>query len=105
MSKEETVRETVGPSWLKQVVVAADASPASNEGLNLAADIARRTGTRLAVVHVRHALAGSLIGPGLAIGVISETLDELEVLTGPPQPSSWRGRESTGSWWSAPGAL
>jgi nucleotide-binding universal stress UspA family protein len=81
MSKEETVRETVGPSWLKQVVVAADASPASNEGLNLAADIARRTGTRLAVVHVRHALAGSLIGPGLAIGVISETLDELEVLT------------------------
>jgi nucleotide-binding universal stress UspA family protein len=81
MSTEETVRETFGPSWLKQVVVAADASAASNEGLNLAADIARRTGARLAVVHVRHAPAGSMIGPGVAIAAISETLDELEALT------------------------
>jgi nucleotide-binding universal stress UspA family protein len=81
MSTEETVRESFGPSWLKQVVVAADASTASTEGLNFAVDIARRTGARLAVVHVRHAPAGSLIGPGLASGVIGETLDELEALT------------------------
>ena len=71
-------REDTAPSWVRHVVVPADSSPASLHGLALAADIARRTGARVTVVHVRHLPGGTSLSPASTRGPIAETLNEIE---------------------------
>ncbi len=78
MGSEGTIREEAAPSWVRHVVVPADSSPASLQGLALAADIARRTGARVTVVHVRHLPAGTSLSPGAIAGPVAETLNEVE---------------------------
>lgn len=66
-------------SWVKRMVVAVDSSPASVEGLRIAADIARRTGAGVTVVHVRHSPAAGAVAPELVEwGLVQQTLESLE---------------------------
>ncbi len=81
MGSEGTIREEAAPSWVRHVVVPADSSPASLQGLALAADVARRTGARVTVVHVRHVPAGTNLS-GAVRGPIEETLNEIEAEVG-----------------------
>lgn len=73
-------RETAygGNSWIRRVVVAADGSPASNQGLEQVADLAHRLGAKVLVVFVRHLPATALLGNGMAQPSILESLDEQE---------------------------
>lgn len=66
-------------SWVKRMVVAVDSSPASVQGLRIAVDVARRTGARVTVVHVRHTPAGGALAPGVVQwGLVEETLEALQ---------------------------
>jgi universal stress protein A len=73
-----TADEQQAPQLVRDVVVAADGSEPSKEGLRLAAEIARRTGAYVSVVHVRHApnLAG--LSPAPAGATIQDTLDDVQ---------------------------
>ncbi|HEV2218505.1 MAG TPA: universal stress protein, partial [Candidatus Dormibacteraeota bacterium] len=66
-------------SWIKRVVVAADGSPASIQGLEQVADLAARLKPKVFVVHVRHMPAGLEVGSVLVTQSVVDTLDELEV--------------------------
>jgi nucleotide-binding universal stress UspA family protein len=63
-------------TWINEVVVATDASPASRHGMELAADLAGRTGARLTFAHVRHLPSAAM--PAMAASSFVDTLDELE---------------------------
>ena len=65
------------PSRIRHLVVAVDGSPASRDGLALAAEVAERTGAHLTVVHVRHVPAGASLSSLTAEQVV-RTQDELE---------------------------
>ena len=62
-----------------QIVVAADATDASREGVRLAAVIARATGAHVTVVHVRH--IPTMAADTAAMPEIETSMDELEVAT------------------------
>ena len=66
------------PSLVRALAVAVDGSPASLEGLRLAADIARRTAARITVVHVRHAPALEEVGAEAGGVSLEETLAGVE---------------------------
>jgi nucleotide-binding universal stress UspA family protein len=78
MDQRETAYGSSGSSWIRRVVVAADGSPASNQGLEQVADLAHRLGAKVVVVFVRHLPATALLGNGLAQPSFLETLDEQE---------------------------
>jgi nucleotide-binding universal stress UspA family protein len=78
MAAGEVAYEGSGPSWIRRVVVAADGSPASNQGLEQVADLAHRLGAKVEVVFVRHIPATALLGNGMAQPSILEALDEQE---------------------------
>jgi nucleotide-binding universal stress UspA family protein len=66
------------PSWIKRVVVAADGSPASNQGLEQVGDLAHRLGAQVVAVFVRHLPATALLGSAMAQPAMLETLDQQE---------------------------
>jgi nucleotide-binding universal stress UspA family protein len=78
MDARETTQGTRGPSWVTRIVVAADGSPASNEGLEKAADLAQRTGAKVFVLHIRHLPAAALMASGVADQSVQDALDEQE---------------------------
>lgn len=78
MNQRETVDAGSGSSWIRRVVVAADGSPASNQGLEQVADLARRLAAKVVVVFVRHLPATALMGSGMAQPSMLESLDEQE---------------------------
>ena len=78
MDQRETAYSGAGPSWIRRVVVAADGSPASNQGLEQVADLAHRLGAKVVVVFVRHVPATALLGNGIVQPSVLETLDEQE---------------------------
>jgi nucleotide-binding universal stress UspA family protein len=78
MDNREAVYGGSGSSWIRRVVVAADGSPASNQGLEQVADLAHRLGAKVVVVFVRHLPATTLLGNGMAQPSMLETLDEQE---------------------------
>jgi nucleotide-binding universal stress UspA family protein len=69
---------TETPSLVRDLAVAVDGSPASREGLRLAADLARRTGAWVTVVHVRHAPALEEMGAEAGGISLEETLAGVE---------------------------
>jgi nucleotide-binding universal stress UspA family protein len=63
---------------IHHLAVAVDSSPASRRGLELAADVSRRRGAHVTVVHVRHLAAGTGLDFGMAQGEMIVALDEVE---------------------------
>lgn len=78
MDPQDTTSRNNGPSWIKQIVVAADGSPASAEGLEQVADLAPRVGAKVTVVYVRHVPGAAVIGPSMAETSLTEALDAQE---------------------------
>src|ERR1700694_2014763 len=78
MEQRETTNGAGSPSWIKRVVVAADGSPASNQGLEQVGDLAVRLGAKVVVLFVRHVPTTALLGNGMAEPSVLETLDEQE---------------------------
>ena len=78
MEPREPDRQDGGSSWIKRIVVAADGSPASRQGLEQVADFAPRLGARVTVVFVRHLPTAALMDPGVANSLVLESLDEVE---------------------------
>jgi nucleotide-binding universal stress UspA family protein len=78
MEASKTLMREPGASWVRTVVVAADGSPASVQGLEQAADFASRLGSRILVVFVRHVPTAALMAPGIAAPGVAESLDDLE---------------------------
>src|ERR1700694_4439801 len=67
-----------GPGWVRRIVVAADGSIASAEGLVQVADLAIRLGAKVTVAYVRHLPATALMAPAAADPALIESLDEQE---------------------------
>jgi len=67
-----------GSRWIKRIVVAADGSPASSQGLEQVADLASRVGAKVVVVYVRHLPATAMMAPGMADSTMVQTLDDQE---------------------------
>src|ERR1700738_5148971 len=65
MERRETDRLKVGSSWVKRIVVAADGSPASRQGLEQVGNLAPGSGAAVTVVFVRHLPAAALMASGL----------------------------------------
>jgi nucleotide-binding universal stress UspA family protein len=78
MEQRETTNGASHSSWIKRVVVAADGSPASNQGLEQVGDLAVRLGAEVVVVFVRHVPATALLGNGMGEPSVEEALDEQE---------------------------
>jgi nucleotide-binding universal stress UspA family protein len=78
MDRQDTTLDDRGSSWIKKIVVAADGSPASTQGLRQVADLAPRIGAQVVVVHVRHLPATAVVAPGVPDAGLVETLDEQE---------------------------
>jgi nucleotide-binding universal stress UspA family protein len=78
MEPRETAYAESGSSGFKRIVVAADGSPASIQGLEQATDLARRLGSKVTVVYVRHLPATAVMDTGIAEPSMLESLDELE---------------------------
>jgi len=67
-----------GSRWIKRIVVAADGSPASSQGLEQVADLAPRVGAKVVVVYVRHLPVSAMMPPGIADSTMVQTLDDQE---------------------------
>jgi nucleotide-binding universal stress UspA family protein len=95
----------VSANSVGHVVVPADSSPASLQGLALAADVARRTGARVTVVHIRHVPAGANLSPGSIGGPVVETLNEMEAEARSRRRGAGRARRQLGvrRWSGSPG--
>lgn len=78
MDPSETTYGYRGTSWIKRIVVAADGSPASSQGLEQVADLAPRVGAEVVVVFVRHMPSAAMVAPAVADSSVIETLDEQE---------------------------
>jgi nucleotide-binding universal stress UspA family protein len=78
MEARETARGDMGESWVKRIVVAADGSPASTQGLEQVKDLAQRIGASVVVVHVRHLPPAALMASGVDGQPVLESLDQLE---------------------------
>jgi nucleotide-binding universal stress UspA family protein len=66
-----------GSAWIRRIVVAADGSPASTQGLERVADLAPRIGANVTVVYVRH-LPATALASGIADASLIEALDDQE---------------------------
>ena len=73
-----TRESSIGPTWIRRIVVAADGSPASVRGLEQATDLAVRVGAKVVVVHVRHIPTMAMAGPTTNEALMLDSLDELE---------------------------
>jgi nucleotide-binding universal stress UspA family protein len=78
MEAPETAEVDSGSSWVRQIVVAADGSPASIAGLEQVADLAARIGAKVVAVYVRHVPATAMIAPTIGDPSVVEALDEQE---------------------------
>jgi nucleotide-binding universal stress UspA family protein len=78
MDPRGATHDDSGSGWIRRIVVAADGSPASSQGLEQVADLAARIGAKVTVVFVRHLPAGALLDPGIANQSVLESLDESE---------------------------
>jgi nucleotide-binding universal stress UspA family protein len=78
MEPRETTSGVGGSSWIKRIVVAADGSPASTQGLKQVGDLAPRIGAKVIVVYVRHLPATAVVAPGTPDAGLIETLDDQE---------------------------
>jgi nucleotide-binding universal stress UspA family protein len=78
MESHVTDHSYSGSSWIKRIVVAADGSPASRQGLEEVGNLAPQIGAQVTVVFVRHLPTAALISPGMGNELVLETLDELE---------------------------
>jgi nucleotide-binding universal stress UspA family protein len=67
-----------GSTWIKQIVVAADGSPASAQGLQQVASLAAPIGAKVIVVYVRHFPATALMASGGADPLLVEAMEEQE---------------------------
>jgi nucleotide-binding universal stress UspA family protein len=66
-----------GSRWIRRIVVAADGSPASRQGIVEVADLAGRLGAKVTVVYVRHVPATATMS-GIADPTLVEALDAQE---------------------------
>lgn len=96
MPPDGQLQPEAAPSWVRHILVPADSSPASQEGLALAAEVAHRTGARVTVVFVRHVPAGTFAAPTAVGGEIAQTLDDVEVEV---RRSAARVLDRTGIHW------
>ncbi len=78
MDTRETNPNDSQPNWIRRIVVAADGSPASVQGLEQVAGLAPRIGARVAVVHVRHLPSAALMAAGIPLQQVLVSLEELE---------------------------
>jgi nucleotide-binding universal stress UspA family protein len=78
MESGDTTYGYRGATWIKRIVVAADGSPASSQGLVQVADLAPRVGAEVVVVFVRHVPSAALVAPGMVGSSVMETLDQQE---------------------------
>jgi nucleotide-binding universal stress UspA family protein len=78
MESHEIVTPYARSSWIKRIVVAADGSPASRQGLEEVGVLAASLGAHVTVVFVRHVPVATAIGPAIANASVQETLDEAE---------------------------
>jgi nucleotide-binding universal stress UspA family protein len=69
---------TFGSTWIKRILVAADGSPASVQGLQQVASLAAGIGAKVIVVYVRHFPGPALMGAGVADPLLVEALEEQE---------------------------
>jgi nucleotide-binding universal stress UspA family protein len=67
-----------GSTWIKQIVVAADGSPASAQGLQQVASLAAPIGAKVIVVYVRHFPGTALMASGGADPLLVEAMEEQE---------------------------
>jgi nucleotide-binding universal stress UspA family protein len=67
-----------GSSWIRRIVVAADGSPASVQGLEQVADLASRLEAKVIVVYVRHLPATALMAPAASDPQLLLALDDQE---------------------------
>ena len=65
-------------TWIKRIVVAADGSPASVQGLQQVANLAVGIGAKVIVVYVRHFPGTVLMASGGADPLLVEALEEQE---------------------------
>jgi len=77
MDPRDTTYGDSGASWIRQIVVAADGSPASAQGLERVADLAPRVGAKVTVVFVRH-LPATALASGVADAALVGALDDQE---------------------------
>src|ERR1700738_3777668 len=64
MDPRETTYSARGSRWIKRIIVAADGSPASTEGVEQVVDLAGRLGAKGTVVFARHLPSTALMAPG-----------------------------------------
>jgi nucleotide-binding universal stress UspA family protein len=69
---------TRSSSWIKRIVVAADGSPASVQGLEQVADLASRLEAKVVAVYVRHIPGTALMAPAVADPALLTALDDQE---------------------------
>jgi nucleotide-binding universal stress UspA family protein len=67
-----------GSTWIKRIVVAADGSPASVQGLQQVANLAAGIGAKVDVVYVRHFPGSALVAAGVGDPLLVEALEEQE---------------------------
>jgi nucleotide-binding universal stress UspA family protein len=77
MDPRETTSGDSDSSWIRKIVVAADGSTASTQGLERVADLAPRVGAKVTVVYVRH-LPATALASGVADASLVEALDDQE---------------------------
>jgi nucleotide-binding universal stress UspA family protein len=78
MEARETDQNNPGSSWIKRILVAADGSPASRQGLEQVGKFAPGIGASVTVVFVRHLPAAALMAPGVTNQPVLEALDKQE---------------------------
>jgi len=78
MEPSDTTYGYRGATWIKRIVVAADGSPASSQGLEQVADLAPRIGAEVVVVFVRHVPSAAMVAPAMADSSVMEALDQQE---------------------------
>ena len=67
-----------GSTWIKRILVAADGSPASVQGLQQVANLAAGIGAKVIVVYVRHFPGTALMASGGGDPLLVEALEEQE---------------------------
>lgn len=78
MDQMKTSNGDRGSSWIRRIVVAADGSPASVQGLEQVADLAPRLEAKVIVVYVRHLPATALMAPVATDPPLLQVLDDQE---------------------------
>jgi nucleotide-binding universal stress UspA family protein len=80
MESRETNQQNDGSSWIRRIVVAADGSPASRQGLEQVSKLAPGIEASVTVVFVRHLPTAALMAPGMTNQLVLESLNELEAM-------------------------